>query len=135
MSKFLIPLIFVVMCSYSYTFAQDPLKKYRWNNRIVLLFANSPDNDFLIRQEKILEKEAEGMKDRDLLVIRILPESEKQLQELRGKYKTRDSFTFVLIGKDGGEKKTSYSPVQTDELFALIDSMPMRKAEMRNEDQ
>lgn len=41
------------------------------------------------------------------------------------------AFTIVLIGKDGGEKFRSVEPVPADKLFSVIDSMPMRKQEMK----
>ena len=41
------------------------------------------------------------------------------------------SFRVVLIGKDGGVKLRQEEPISVADLFALIDSMPMRKQEMR----
>lgn len=40
-------------------------------------------------------------------------------------------FSVVLIGKDGGEKLRQTSPLAPADLFALVDAMPMRQAEMR----
>ena len=40
------------------------------------------------------------------------------------------AFRVRLIGKDGGEKLDSAAPVSAAALFALIDAMPMRRAEM-----
>lgn len=40
------------------------------------------------------------------------------------------AFAVVLIGKDGGEKLRRSAPLATDELFAVVDAMPMRRAEM-----
>jgi hypothetical protein len=37
----------------------------------------------------------------------------------------------VRIGKDGGDKLTSASPLDAARLFATIDAMPMRREEMR----
>jgi len=37
----------------------------------------------------------------------------------------------VLIGKDGGDKSTSASPLDSARRFATIDAMPMRREEMR----
>jgi hypothetical protein len=37
----------------------------------------------------------------------------------------------VLIGKDGGEKLRRTTPLSPEELFAIVDAMPMRRAEMR----
>ena len=43
-----------------------------------------------------------------------------------------DEFTFVLIGLDGGEKMRSTKVVSLEQLFGLIDSMPMRQWELKN---
>ena len=37
--------------------------------------------------------------------------------------------TVILIGKDGGEKGRWSQLVDPDEVFALIDAMPMRQRE------
>lgn len=44
-------------------------------------------------------------------------------------YFIRDDVTVILIGKDGGIKRRTDS-LNLDELFALIDSMPMRQSEI-----
>lgn len=41
------------------------------------------------------------------------------------------AFSVVLIGKDGGEKLRRTTPLAPADLFALVDAMPMRQAEMR----
>lgn len=41
------------------------------------------------------------------------------------------SFYVVLVGKDGGEKLRRATPLSPEELFAIVDAMPMRRAEMR----
>lgn len=40
-------------------------------------------------------------------------------------------FGVYLVGKDGGIKRAQTHVLRTDELFGLIDSMPMRQREMR----
>jgi hypothetical protein len=37
----------------------------------------------------------------------------------------------LLIGKDGGVKLRAEEPLPAAEFFALIDTMPMRRREMR----
>jgi hypothetical protein len=39
----------------------------------------------------------------------------------------------ILIGKDGGEKLNSRTPVSVNQLEKLIDSMPMHKHEMQQQ--
>jgi hypothetical protein len=41
------------------------------------------------------------------------------------------AFSVVLIGKDGGEKLRRSTPLAPEELFAIVDAMPMRQAEVR----
>lgn len=41
------------------------------------------------------------------------------------------AFAFRLIGRDGGVKLRRDRPVPAEELFAVIDAMPMRQAERR----
>lgn len=43
------------------------------------------------------------------------------------------AFSVVLIGKDGGEKLRRAVPLAPKELFAIIDAMPMRQAELRDQ--
>ena len=42
-----------------------------------------------------------------------------------------DAFAIVLVGKDGGEKLRRTTPLSPEELFSIVDAMPMRRAELR----
>jgi hypothetical protein len=58
--------------------------------------------------------------------------SEDELAAMRHHFKVEPSeFLVILIGKDGGEKLNSRTPVPVDQLTQLIDSMPMRKSETK----
>ena len=64
------------------------------------------------------------------LVVR-LTTSEEEAAERR--FHVGDNeFTVVLIGKDGGEKLRSRSPVSMERLIEVIDAMPMRQKEARS---
>jgi hypothetical protein len=41
------------------------------------------------------------------------------------------AFSIILVGKDGGVKLDRQDRTSLEEIFALIDSMPMRQQEMR----
>lgn len=69
------------------------------------------------------------MAERDLVVIIVEKETEYKKYNV-----TPDQFTLLLIGKDGGEKFRSAKPVEIETIFRLIDSMPMRQAEMRSKE-
>ena len=112
--------------------AQAPdLDGLRWNSRVLLLFAPDANNSQLVQQKEMLDNQAAGIKDRDLKVFEItghLPSD----QQLRDRFHVKtDSFAVVLIGKDGSKKLKHSETTDPSDLFKLIDSMPMRKDEMR----
>lgn len=118
------------------------LKSHQWEDRVILIFAESIQNSLYQQQQRLLQANAEELKDRDLVVYRILDQKGiepggktmkmKWADDLRKRYnRTNKSFFFVLLGKDGGMKLLSDQVVEMRELFGLIDSMPMRKAEMK----
>jgi hypothetical protein len=112
--------------------AQAPdLDGLRWNSRVLLLFAPDTGSPQLLRQKQMLDSQADGIKDRDLKVFEITGGSPLE-QQWRDKFHVKaDSFTLVLIGKDGSSKLKHSKPTEPDEIFKLIDSMPMRKNEVR----
>ncbi len=125
--------------------AAQVLEPHLWNDRVILLFTSSRQQDALQQQLSILTEEAEEVTARDLVIYTILPDEGEMPggrslspEKARSLYHTYGitpgtGFIFMLIGKDGTEKMRKKEPVSARELFSLIDSMPMRKAEMRRE--
>lgn len=111
------------------------------SHRHLLLFAPSADDDRLARMERALERHATAVSDRDLQVHRAAGDAatgpagrapHDDPATLRDAWDVpADAFCLILVGKDGGEKLRRYEPVDLSEIFALIDSMPMRRREMR----
>ena len=112
--------------------AQVPdLNSLQWKNRVLLLFAPEPSNNQLDRQEGKLKTEQQGLDERDMKVFEITGHS-PEAEALRSHFGVKeDQFAIVLVGKDGGCKLKKTEPVEVSSLFAKIDSMPMRRAEMR----
>ncbi|MEO1261556.1 MAG: DUF4174 domain-containing protein [Bacteroidota bacterium] len=119
------------------------LEKHQWNNRLILILTQQPKNDILKKQLTSFRAAHAGMNERKLLVYQITPEKYRtgteeainwQLSDkLFSKYKKgNNDFEILLIGLDGGIKLRQNKFLSTDQLFALIDSMPMRRAEMRS---
>ena len=113
--------------------------------RPLLVFAPAMDDPQLVEQFNQLKAHANELKSRDLLYVPIVPEghnqpipgsrihtaslSEDELAAMRHHFKVEPAeFLVILIGKDGGEKLNSRTPVSVDQLKQLIDSMPMRKS-------
>ena len=96
------------------------LAQYQWQRRVILLCGDH-NSDTYQNQLNILsaeELEAE-LADRKLILIK---DSEDHCND--------EDFKIVLYGLDGGVKLSSSTAVKAIEIFELIDSMPMRRAEI-----
>ncbi|MCU0355573.1 MAG: DUF4174 domain-containing protein [Cytophagales bacterium] len=118
------------------------LSAYRWKNRILLVFAQNATQ--VQKQLDQWQNAADGFRERQLLVIQALDKSGvvaqnqplalADVQALRKQFNVRaDEFAVVLVGKDGGEKRRWDKTVPPDEIFAVIDAMPMRQSERKGD--
>ena len=110
--------------------------------RVLLVFAPSGQDPRLDEQQRMLSEDREGAAERDLVLVPVAgtgPASkatgrtidEAGNRRLRERYAVAaGTFSVLLIGKDGGVKLRSRSVVPAARLFALVDAMPMRRAEM-----
>lgn len=114
--------------------AQDPtrtLAGYRGKNRVLLIFAASGRDPGYVAQNRLWEREQAGFTDRALVTLPVFAAARRSAP-LAGKYGVIPGrFTVVLVGKDGQEAFRTERPVAADEIYARIDAMPMRRAEMR----
>ena len=112
------------------------LSDFQWRNRLILVEgANEPD-----QRVETLRRYAAGIDDRDIVWFVVgnqgihsnLDEPGRELQrDVRKTLSAQpDDVSAVLIGKDGGIKQRSRT-LDVAEIFALIDTMPMRQREMR----
>lgn len=116
----------------------DNLKDLQWQHRIVLLKPNADLDDWLHQ----LNRANPEVLDRDILWFTFDGESYKSnykpavsenfISDILERFFSNEATRTVLIGKDGGVKDAS-GELNLPELFALIDGMPMRRAEMRED--
>lgn len=107
----------------------DQLTELRWKARVLVLSAPSASQPDLVEQRRLLAEDAAGLAERDIRVIELVAEKDARRREQLGL--RPDRFTVLLLGKDGGEKMRQDRPVTLNELYGLIDAMPMRQREMR----
>lgn len=118
------------------------LKKYQWENRLLVLFAPNPGWPEYEGQMAKLTGDAEALEARDLVQIHIFEEVEgyvgdekfslAQNEELRKRFDVETGqYAMFLVGKDGGPKERYTEPVEPNDIYSLIDSMPMRQKEMQ----
>ena len=98
-----------------------------WGKRQVLIFGE-PQSRLVTEQLALLKKERSGVEERDIKISLVT----KEMKEHQ-KYQVApsDSFTLILVGKDGRGKFRSTQITTAQELFRIIDAMPMRQSEMR----
>ena len=123
------------------------LAQMRGCYRPLLVFAATADDPRLAIQRDALDRDADDMMDRFVLLVPMV-ESGKGLrlpldasyavlsaQEIAAARKrfgvAPGSFTVVLLGEDGGVKLRAGAPVPVERLNGLIDGMPMRRLEMQ----
>ncbi len=111
--------------------AQDPLARYRDKARLIVAIAPDSKDARLIRQRDAYRAMGAGAQERDLVLIEAVGDSAEALA-LRSRFGVGGKgFRAILVGKDGGEKLGSDEPLAADDLYPLIDAMPMRQQEMR----
>lgn len=121
--RFLILLIFLLASSG--WAAETDLSQYSGNNRLLLIFPGA-DLEAKQKQAMFLIQDPEGIAERDLMILDLHSTDDRSRHGVKV-----GEFTVVLIGKDGQEKLRKTSPIGLDELFKVIDAMPMRKDEVR----
>lgn len=118
------------------------LKSHTWKHRLLLVFAPSPNHPASLQQRSFFEQTAAGFRERELLYVEAIPGTASTVRNqrvdaeaqaaLRKEFDVDEgSFAVLLVGKDGGVKLRRGRAVASDELFALIDSMPMRQQELQ----
>jgi hypothetical protein len=118
------------------------MSRYQGRNRPLLVFAPRSDDARLIAQLAVIRTSRRKFDDRDMQLIVVTGDGASRAEDrplskadgarLRLEYGvSADKFAVRLVGKDGGVKRTSDRIVDLDEIYALIDGMPMRKQEMR----
>ena len=125
------------------TVAPAAASPFKWNERVVVIYADTAGNATLRDQRGRLLADQAGLEERDMVVFAVLADgtveaiygtapTPAEAKKLPGGSAAGSSFSVVLIGKDGGLKHSSSMPLDADVLFGMIDAMPMRKQEMRS---
>lgn len=118
------------------------MRPHFWKERVVLVFAPGEGDTRLTQQRAALAADPRGMADRKVVTYEVVGNNavsrgterldSKAVPEFRKRFNVPvDDFEVIVIGLDGLVKQRGEEVVGDDELFALIDSMPMRQAEMK----
>lgn len=119
------------------------LSKYRWKNRVIISFISESGYSEAHQLSKNRDLALNGWNDRDLVLIELGPNNIVMINGLSHNnmntenlknYFSADKYDYlaILVGKDGNEKLRSQKAITNEAIFKLIDTMPMRKQEMKN---
>ncbi|AGC76971.1 hypothetical protein DDD_1844 [Nonlabens dokdonensis DSW-6] len=125
--------------------SSQTIEKHRWENRILLVISEENNsNEEYSNQLQVINDSLEGYTERKLIVYTVLPNKYRLLgittnqeanwiknSKLYSTYnENKKPFKVVLIGLDGGVKEERNAAISSEELFAIIDGMPMRRSEL-----
>jgi len=141
-----IRMFFIIMgCASFANINGQNLEKHTWNNRI--LFVKTYDSTLDIYQEQIKEFEnsPDELKVRKFVLYKIVKDDFEMVSfenpefvesgKIAGKaigtsLDERTNFQVILIGLDGGIKLRQSAILRKEELFDIVDAMPMRRNEL-----
>ncbi|MFK7809365.1 MAG: DUF4174 domain-containing protein [Saprospiraceae bacterium] len=146
MKKYIYYFIFITIGIFNFEMmnGQD-LKKYKWENRILIIQSEKEIATKYQLQIEEFDSSDEEFRERKLILFQVIGqkytandflEKSKNLEwkMIDKTHETflsdKDTFRIVLIGLDGNIKLDKTDILTKQELFDLIDSMPMRKLEL-----
>jgi hypothetical protein len=118
--------------------SDNPLMADRWKTRPVVIIAPSTTDPLLTGQQDVLQLPANqaALKKREMVVYTVVGDLAQrdgarlpveQARALRKALDVKDNApaTVFLVGKDGGTKMARRQVVSAQELFGMVDAMPM----------
>jgi hypothetical protein len=102
-------------------------------HRVVMVFADANQNLYNNHIKDLKSnKYKKAWKERQTIIYAEMEDKKIDwLQERRKRNIGQNDFAIVLIGKDGGDKMINTEGIEAKDLIKIIDSMPMRKREIK----
>ena len=106
---------------------EQEISNFEWKKRLVLVIAKDKDINLISGVESFFKERACQNKNRDLELYKIIG-NEITKYNVPSRYEGRTG--IWLIGLDGSEKAYSNDLSVLDQLYEIIDEMPIRQNEM-----
>ena len=115
----------------------NPFKEYIWKNRVIVTFSPNKNNTDRSHFLNNINKNLCEYNSRNIIHIDLLfNEKNEEIEKYKSFFEklsiSTSEFRLILFGKDGGIKLNSRK-TSLEEIFSLIDTMPMRQEEMLND--
>lgn len=113
------------------------LESHRWKNRVIVINVDEKNSELARLQYETLKESAQQLIDRQIVIYKCIAEScvfynWKQDPKTIQINNPAKGFSVVLIGLDGSQKFNSNKLESANSFFELIDTMPMRRQELKN---
>ncbi len=137
----------IITCAITTKVTGQDLKKHKWNNRILIIKTTDQNSIKYTKQIKEFTNLNAELKDRKFILYWItnnnfsavnyldekLNYSDKITERFARKtLNKKEPFEIILIGLDGRKKLKQTQVLTKEQLFSVIDAMPMRINEMNN---
>jgi len=130
-------LILLLIISPVMVIHSNPFKEYIWKNRVIVTFSPNKNNTDRSHFLNSINKNLCEYNSRNIIHIDLLfNEKNEEIEKYKSFFEklsiSTSEFRLILFGKDGGIKLNSRN-TSLEEIFSLIDTMPMRQEEMLND--
>ena len=112
--------------------ADVTLDEFKWLKRPIVIFADTPADPRFQEQMTLLMARPDPLIERDVVII--IDTDPRAKSEIRKTLRPR-GFMLTLIGKDGGVLQRKPFPWDVREITRSIDKMPIRKQEIRDQNE
>ena len=126
----------IMVCLMSNVMWSQNLDAHRWKERVIIISADEENSKLAEAQLDIFKAETEKCIDRNIVIYKCVAnnceyyEGRQDSKKVKIK-KPEKGFKISLIGLDGGEKFNSNKVEKAAVIFNLIDTMPMRRNEIK----
>jgi hypothetical protein len=123
----IIPFILLLISPMAMAQTVDPLAEYVWLSRLLVIFADSPDDSRYTRQIEMLDSDPDALTERQIvLLVDTDPAANGPLRQKMHPH----GFMLVVIDKDGSILFRKPTPWSVRELSRAIDKTPFRMDEI-----
>lgn len=116
------------------------LSQYQWTSRVLVVSAANSSDKYLQRQVDDVKSTRPEFMDRDMVLVTLVEDgvaaaggrtlTSEDIDRTRAALDIRTGdFAVRLVGKDGTVKLATETATPMAEIYALIDTMPMRRRE------
>ncbi len=128
----------IIVCLISNVIWSQNLDSHRWIDRVIIISADEANSKLAEYQFNILKAEKDKLKDRKIVIYQCISNScvfyngEEASKTIKMDVSIK-GFETVLVGLDGGQKFKSKKVENPSVFLNLIDTMPMRRQELKNQ--